>query len=149
MAQPNKFKDLLKKQGKVSKSNPKCKSKLKGGFNKSNAKNKTLQRRKKFGGSVKTKKSKGEDDKKPNEESLEKNTKTQSKKLKGKLSTDTFFPRSSLFFSEWMDYKCSKMCGTKSHFLSILLVSPCVVPNTYQGKGILSKMLDPGTRVCP
>ena len=85
MAQPNKFKDLLKKQGKVSKSNPKCKSKLKGGFNKSNAKNKTLQRRKKFGGSVETKKSKGEDDKKPNEESLEKNTKTQSKKLKGKL----------------------------------------------------------------
>lgn len=84
MAQPNKFKDLLKKQGKVSKSNPKCKSKLKGGFNKSNAKNKTLQRRKKFGGSVKTKKSKGEGDKKPSEKSHKKNTEIQSKKFKGK-----------------------------------------------------------------
>lgn len=84
MAKPNKFKDLSKKQGKLSKSNPKFKSKSKGGFNKNNAKNKTLQRRKKFGGSVKTKKSKGEGDKKPSEKSHEKNMEIQIKKFKGK-----------------------------------------------------------------
>ena len=84
MAKPNKFKDSSKKQGKLSKSNPKFKSKSKGGFNKNNAKNKTLQRRKKFGGSVKTKKSKGEGDKKPNEESHG-SIKSHSKKSKGKM----------------------------------------------------------------
>ena len=41
MAKLNKFKDLSKKQGKLSNSNPKFKSKFKGSFKKNNAKNKT------------------------------------------------------------------------------------------------------------
>ena len=85
MAKPNKFKDLSKKQGKLSKSNPKFKSKSKGSFKKNNAKNKTLQRRKKFEGSMKTKKPKGGGDKKPNEESHGKNIKSHSKKFNGKV----------------------------------------------------------------
>ena len=43
-------------------------------------------------------------------------------------------------FSVWIDCKSSEICGTKCHFLSMLLVSPCVDPITYQAKRILLKI---------